>query len=52
MKKRWLPRAMQVPITGQWWSNLPPHADALRRSTGLPVHHLMTLVHERWSLMT
>ena len=33
-------------------TNLPPHADALRRSTGLPVHHLMTLVHERWSLMT
>lgn len=33
-------------------TNLPPHADALRRETGLPVHHLMTLVHERWSLMT
>jgi hypothetical protein len=33
-------------------TNLPPDADALRRSTGLPVHHLMTLVHDRWSLMT
>jgi hypothetical protein len=29
-------------------TNLPPYADALRRATGRPVHHLMTLVHERW----
>jgi len=28
-------------------TNLPPYAAALARATGLPVHHLMTLVHER-----
>jgi hypothetical protein len=30
-------------------TNLPPFAAALQQATGLPVHHLMTLVHERWS---
>ena len=30
-------------------TNLPPYADAVRRATGRPVQHLMTLVHERWS---
>jgi hypothetical protein len=28
-------------------TNLPPYAAALARATGLPVHHLMTLAHER-----
>ncbi len=31
-------------------TNMPPYADAVRQATGLPVHHLMTLVHERWNL--
>jgi hypothetical protein len=30
-------------------TNLPPYADAVQRATGRPVHHLMTLVHERWN---
>jgi hypothetical protein len=29
-------------------TNLPPYAEAIERATGRPVHHLMTLVHERW----
>ena len=29
-------------------TNLPPYAEAVQRATGRPVHHLMTLVHERW----
>ena len=29
-------------------TNLPPYAAALQRATGCRVHHLMTLVHERW----
>jgi hypothetical protein len=29
-------------------TNLPPYAAAVQRTTGRPVHHLMTLVHERW----
>jgi hypothetical protein len=29
-------------------TNLPPHAEAIQRVTGLPVHHLISLVHERW----
>lgn len=29
-------------------TNLPPHADAIARAAGRPVHHLLTLVHERW----
>lgn len=32
-------------------TNLPPYADAVRRATGRPVHHLMTLVHERWKAL-
>lgn len=31
-------------------TNLPPYAQALARATGRPVHHLLTLVHERWNL--
>ena len=29
-------------------TNLPPYAAAVQRATGRPVHHLLTLVHERW----
>jgi hypothetical protein len=32
-------------------TNLPPYAGAIERATGRPVHHLMTLVHERWSAL-
>jgi hypothetical protein len=30
-------------------TNMPPYAEAVRAATGRPVHHLMTLVNERWS---
>lgn len=30
-------------------TNLPPYAGAVERATGMPVHHLLTLVHERWA---
>lgn len=33
-------------------TNLAPYAAALAAATGRPVHHLLSLVHERWSLMT
>jgi Asp/Glu/Hydantoin racemase len=29
-------------------TNLPPYAEALRRASGLPVHDILSLVHERW----
>ena len=32
-------------------TNLPPYAQAVREATGLPVHHLMTLVHERYAAL-
>jgi hypothetical protein len=32
-------------------TNLPPYAAAVERATGRPVHHLMTLVHERWEAL-
>jgi hypothetical protein len=32
-------------------TNLPPYADAVALATGRPVHHLMTLVHERWETL-
>jgi len=32
-------------------TNMPPYADAVRAATGRPVHHLMTLVHERWQAL-
>ena len=32
-------------------TNLPPYAAAVQRATGRPVHHLMTLVHERWEAL-
>lgn len=30
-------------------TNLPPYAAAVQAACGRPVHHLMSLVHERWS---
>ncbi|MBL8345644.1 MAG: aspartate/glutamate racemase family protein [Rubrivivax sp.] len=33
-------------------TNLPPYAVAVQRATGRPVHHLMTLVHERWKALS
>lgn len=30
-------------------TNMPPYAAAVHAATGLPVHHLLTLVHERWN---
>jgi hypothetical protein len=32
-------------------TNLPPYAAAIERAAGRPVHHLMTLVHERWKAL-
>ncbi len=32
-------------------TNMPPYAAAVARATGLPVHHLLTLVHERWNAL-
>lgn len=32
-------------------TNLPPYAAALRQSTGLPVHHIVSLLHERMALL-
>jgi hypothetical protein len=29
-------------------TNLPPYADAIRSATGRPVHHIISLLHERW----
>jgi hypothetical protein len=29
-------------------TNLPPYADAVRRATGRPVHHIVSFLHERW----
>ena len=29
-------------------TNLPPYADAVTRATGRPVHHIVSLLHERW----
>jgi hypothetical protein len=40
------PRVEQIVLE---CTNLPPYAAAIERATGRPVHHLMTLVHERWS---
>lgn len=32
-------------------TNLPPHAEAIGHATGLQVHHLLTLVNERWNTL-
>jgi hypothetical protein len=32
-------------------TNLPPYAAAVQRASGRPVHHLMTLVHERYEAL-
>jgi hypothetical protein len=41
-------RAPQVDAIVLECTNLPPYAPAVRAATGRPVHHLVTLVHERW----
>jgi hypothetical protein len=33
-------------------TNLPPYADAISAATRRPVHHLITLVRERWETLT
>ena len=30
-------------------TNMPPYAAAVRAATGRPVHHLMSLIDERWA---
>lgn len=30
-------------------TNMPPYAEAVRRATGRPVHHLMSMVHEHFA---
>jgi hypothetical protein len=32
-------------------TNLPPYADAIRRASGRPVVHLLSLVHQRWTAL-
>ena len=32
-------------------TNMPPYAAAVQRATGRPVHHLLSLVTERWNLL-
>lgn len=32
-------------------TNLPPHAQALRQATGLPVHDVLSLLHRRWQAL-
>jgi Asp/Glu/hydantoin racemase len=32
-------------------TNLPPYAAALQRATGRPVHHIVSLLHERWAAL-
>jgi hypothetical protein len=45
---RLLQRAPQLTDLVFECTNLPPYAAAVQRATGVPVHHLLTLVHERW----
>ena len=45
-KAAWRTRAFAFAILG-----LGSEAEAVARATGLPVHHLMTLVHERWETL-
>lgn len=49
--KRLLQRHPEVRELVLECTNMPPYADAVAAATGLPVHHLLTLVHERWSLL-
>jgi hypothetical protein len=44
-------RAPQVRHIVLECTNLPPYAKAIAAATGRPVHHLMTLVHERWETL-
>jgi hypothetical protein len=49
--RRLLARHPQVEQIVLECTNLPPYAQAIERATGRPVHHLMTLVHERWPVV-
>lgn len=46
--QRLIARCPQVQNLVLECTNMPPYADAVAQATGRPVHHLMTLVHERW----
>lgn len=46
--QRLVARCPQVQSLVLECTNMPPYAAAVTRATGRPVHHLMTLVHERW----
>ena len=45
--ERLLQRAPQLHALLLECTNLPPYAAALRRATGLPVHDIVTFLHER-----
>lgn len=49
--RRLIARHPQVEAIVFECTNLPPHADDVRQATGRPVHHLLTLVHERWKTL-
>jgi hypothetical protein len=49
--RRLLRRAPQVQQLVLECTNLPPYAAAVARATGLPVHHLMTMVRQRLALL-
>lgn len=46
--RRLIARCPQVKSLVLECTNMPPYAQAVAEATGRPVHHLMTLVHERW----
>ena len=48
---RLVARCPQVQTLVLECTNMPPYAQAVAQATGRPVHHLMTLVHERWKLL-
>jgi hypothetical protein len=47
--KRLLDRHPEIDSLVLECTNMPPYAAAVQRGTGRPVHHLLTLVHERWN---
>ena len=48
---RLVERCPQVKTLVLECTNMPPYAQAVAQATGRSVHHLMTLVHERWKLL-